>query len=416
LATCPPRRLSASFLGTVLALLVVWLAGCASGTAASQILTIATFFPTSGVDAALGKALQDAVDLAVQQHSAIGTGYTLSVEHLDANGSDPAAAVTTLAADPTVMGIVGPLDSQAAITMLPLLAQDGVVTISPSATLPGLTQVDQAAAEGVPFAQLHPTGAPLAFFRLPETDNAAGKVAADVATAPTSAHGLGAQAIFLVDDGTASGKAAAAAFAAELKAKHGTVAGQRSVLAGVPDSAQSAVSAIVAAYPDLVAFAGSVQAGAELRGALALSGVSQLGVLAVGAAADDAAWSAIIGVPAAAANTSGILPAPDLAALPSAKSFAVAFQAAYPHDALPPQAALAYDATMDEIAAIQSALASGKGVTRAAVLAAVASAKYQGITGTLAFDKNGDDTTPLGFSLYTCDAKGAWHYVTTLKG
>ncbi len=398
----------------VLAAVVIGLTGCSSSN--TTPLTIATFFPTTGVDAVLGKALQDAVDRAVQQHGAIGAGYALTVEHIDANGSDPAAAVTTLAADPSVLGIVGPLDSQAAVAMLPLLAQDGLAAISPGATLPGLTQADQAAAEGLQFAQLHPKGAPLAFFRLPETDNAAGAVAADLATAPTSAHGLGAQAIFLVDDGTASGKAAAAAFAAELKAKHGTVAGQQSVLAGTPDSAQSAVSAIAAAQPDLVVYTGAVQAGAELRGALALSGVPQLGVLAVGSGADDAAWSTIIGVPAAAANTSGILPAPDLAALPSAKSFAAAFQAAYPGEALPPQAALAYDAALDEIAAIQSVVNAGKPATRAAVLAAIAAAKYPGVTGMLAFDKNGDDTTPLGFSLYTCDAKGAWHYVTALKG
>jgi branched-chain amino acid transport system substrate-binding protein len=407
-------RLARRLLGLSLALTLLWLAACSPATSSANTLTIATFFPTSGVDAALGEALQNAVDLAAKQ-SSLGGGYTLSVEHVDAVGSDPVGAAQTLAADSTVMGIVSPLDSGAALAMLPILAQSGLATISPGATLPGLTQADQAAAEKIPFDQLHPKGDLVAFFRLPETDNAAGKVAADLAVAPTNAHGLAAHAVFVVDDGTASGKAAAAAFAQELRAKGGSVAGQQSVLAGVPDSAQSAVSAIVAAYPDLVFYAGGAQAGAELRGALSLSGAPQLGMLVAGAGAGDPAWSGIVGVPAAAANTTAILPAPDLSTLASAKSFSSAYQSAYGQSP-PALAALAYDAAMDEIAAIKSVIASGKAVTRAAVLVAVASAKYAGVTGAVAFDKNGDNTTALGFSLYTCDSKGTWHYVTALKG
>ena len=69
---------------------------------------------------------------------------------------------------------------------------------------------------------------------------------------------------------------------------------------------------------------------------------------------------------------------------------------------------------MDEISAIKSLISAGKPVTRAAVLAAVASTPYSGITGTISFDKNGDNTTPIGFSVYTCDTKGSWHYQASL--
>jgi hypothetical protein len=48
------------------------------------------------------------------------------------------------------------------------------------------------------------------------------------------------------------------------------------------------------------------------------------------------------------------------------------------------------------------------------VLSAVTTTKYAGVTGTLAFDQNGDSTTPAGFALYSCDAKGAWHYQTSV--
>ncbi|MGH2515308.1 MAG: branched-chain amino acid ABC transporter substrate-binding protein, partial [Ktedonobacterales bacterium] len=310
--------------------------------------------------------------------------------------------------------IVGPFDSQTAVDMLPIVEQDGIATISPTATLPGLTQSDQAAAEGLTFTQLHPKGKPNVFFRLPQTDSAAGTVAADLAIAAPSAHGLGAHSIFIVDDGTASGKALATAFKQELAAKHGAVAGQQSLVTGAQDNAQAIVSAIVEAAPDAVFFAGGIAGGADLRATLTLTGVPQLPILTAGPIANDPSWSGAVGVVPAAAYTTAILPAPDLSTLPSAKSFMTAYQSAYPNQDLLPQSALAYDAAMVEITAIKALLTAGKPVTRAAVLAAVASAKYAGLTGAIAFNANGDNTTPLSYSLYTCDIKGAWHYVIHL--
>lgn len=388
------------------------LTGCASSDATT--VTIATFFPTSGVDGALGKAMQNAVDLAVAQHGSIGSGYALNVEHVDALNSDGGATARAFVGDPSVMGIVGPLDSAAALGMLPVVAQASLVTISPGATLPGLTLADAATAEKLPFDQLHPKGAPIAFLRQPQNDSAMGKVAADLAVGPTSSHGLNAKNVSVIDDGTASGKAAAAAFATELAAKGGAVMGQGSVLAGSSVSAQTAVAVIVDAFPDAVFYAGNSEAGAELRGALTLSGAA-LPMIVAGPGAGDPSWSAMVGLAAAAANTSAILPAPDLTKLDSAKDFVTAYAAAYANQTPPAMAALAYDAAMDEIAGIQSVIASGKTLTRAAVLSAVASAQYKGVTGTLAFDKNGDNTTALGFSLYTCDNKGVWHFVGALK-
>ncbi len=408
------NKCRASHVALILVMLgLLALAGCGSPNATT--VTIATFFPTSGVDGSLGQALQNAVDLAVSQQSTIGSGYTLGVEHVDALNSDGATVARALANDPTVMGIVGPLDSTAAMGMMPTTAQENLVTISPGATLPGLTLADQATAEKLPFTQLHPKDGAIAFLRLPENDNAMGKVAADLAVAPTSAHGLGANAVFLVDDGSASGMAATAAFAVELKSKGGTVAGQQSALAGNAVNVQSTVSAIVDAYPDAVFYAGGSEAGAELRGTLTLTGAS-LPLLVVGPGAGDPAFANMASVAAAAANTTAILPAADLSKLPNAKSFTTAYSAAYAGQTPPALAALAYDAAMDEIAAIKSVIASGKAPTRAAVLAAITGKPYAGVTGSVAFDKDGDDTTALGFSLYTTDGKGAWQFVETLKG
>ncbi len=416
-----PRRIWRLALVSSLALLlVVWLSACNSSTGSSKALSIATVFPVTGAESAVGLAMQHAVDLAVQQNASLPGGYTLSVTHVDESGGFTDQAVGSLATNSQIMGIVGPLDSQDAVAMLPGIEQNGIVTISPSATLPGLTQSDQAATEGLPFAQLHPSGKPVAFFRLPQTDIAIGKAAANVAVASQQAHGLAAHSVFIVDDGTASGKAQATAFKQELLAKGGSFAGQQSMnieTVGVgQDNTQSVVSAVIEANPDIVFFAGGITACAALRNTLSLTGAPQVPILATGPIADDPSWGTSVGVVAAAGYTTALLPAQDLSKLSGAKDFTTAYHTAYPGEDPLPEGALAYDAAMDEISAIKSLLAANKPVTRAAVLAAVASAKYSGITGTLSFDQNGDNTTPIGFSLYSCDTKGNWTYQASIGG
>lgn len=395
-------------------LFVAWLSAACAVPTADKTYSIATVLPTTGPNAAVGLAMQRAVDLAVSQNAKLSNGYTLTVTHIDEATTAGNSAASTLASDHHVMGLVGPFDSQTATAMLPILQQNGITTMSPTATLPGLTVSDQAATEGLPFAQLHPQGAPNVFFRLPSTDTAAGKAAANLAVAATSEHGLAARNAFVVDDGTPSGLALAAAFSQQLKANHATFLGQQSISAGSADTIQAAVVASIRANADIVFYAGAINAGAQLRHTLALYGVPQLVLLTAGHIAADPTWSATVELVPAAAYTTALLPAQDLSTLAGAKDFITAYQSAFSGKDLLPQSALAYDAAMDEITAIKALVASGKPVTRAAVLTAVTSAKYTGVTGAISFDKNGDNTTPAAFSLYTCDIQGAWHYQTSL--
>jgi branched-chain amino acid transport system substrate-binding protein len=385
------------------------------GPGADKILSIAAVFPTSGPEAGVGKAMQYAVDLAIAQNASLADGYSLTATNVDEANGFTDQAVETLASNSQTMGIVGPQDSQDALRMLPGIEASGIATISPTVTLPGLTQENLASAEGISFTQIHPAGKSLAFFRLPPTDDIAGKVADDLALASQQSKGLAAHAVDIVDDGTASGKALATAFKKELQANQGTVVGQQSLTNGAGDNTQSIVSAVVAANPDIIYYAGGIGAGAGLRSTLSLSGAPQLPILASGPIADDPTWGATVGLPAASAYTTGILPAQDLSKLPNTQDFVVAFHTNYPGVNSLPESALAYDAAMDEISAIKSLIQSGKPVTRVAVLAAVASSQYSGITGKISFNQNGDNLTPLAFSLYTCDSKGTWHYQTSLK-
>ena len=381
----------------------------------SKTLAIVTMFPTTGPDAAVGLALQQAVTLAVKPNGSLTNGYKLIAQNIDEASPLREGSLATALSNPQLVGVIGPYSSETAVALLPEIAAAGVATISPTATLTGLTQSTAADAEGVPFSKVHPQGQPLGFFRLAPTDDALGKAAADEAVAPASAKGLAAQSVFLVDDATPSGKAATSAFAKELKAKGGTVAGQQSLTTGVNDNAQLVVNAIVGANPDLVFYAGGLAAGAELRGTLSIGGAPGVPILAAGPVANNPGFGAAVGQPILSANTTGLLPASDLAKLDSAKSFLSAWQEAY-NNVAPPQSALAYDAAMAEIAAIKAVIASGKPVTRSAIATALAATKFDGATGPIAFDEHGDSTAAPAFSVYSCDAKGAWSYQTTLHG
>jgi branched-chain amino acid transport system substrate-binding protein len=411
----PARRLRALMLLGA-ALLAIVLPACALSKGSTRTLSLLTVFPLTGADGALGLAMQRGVDLAARQNTSLGGGYQLTVGHIDESLGNASQVVAASIAGGQVMGIVGPFSSESALTIELAIERAGVTTITPSATLAGLTLANSAKAEGLDFAQLHRQGAPVAFLRLPQTSDALGKAAADLALASSQRHGLSAHSLFIVDDGSPSGKALAAAFNAELAAKGGSVAGRQSAPGGALGNPMGLVAAIVKAYPDAVFYAGDTLVGAQLRSALSLSGAPRLPLLTAGSIADNPEWSDAVGGPLISGSTMALLPARDLSTQSGAKSFTSAYQGAYP-DAQPlPQAALAYDAAMDEIAAIKAAISAGKAPTASAVLANVTAATYHGVTGDLAFDKNGDNTSKIPFSIYTCDTKGAWTYRGSVGG
>jgi branched-chain amino acid transport system substrate-binding protein len=409
-----PRLERASYFIMLLAGVFTALAlpGCALGNGGSttRTLSLLTVFPLTGADGALGLAMQRGVDLAVQQNASLGGGYQLTVNHVDESLGIASQVVAAAIAGGQVMGVVGPFSSESALTIEPLVERANLVTITPSATLSGLTQAKRAAEEGLDFAQLRPQNAPVAFLRLPQTSDAEGKAAADLALASSQQHGLSARSIFIVDDGSVSGKALSNAFSAELTAKGGSIAGRQSVTSAAMANPLPLVAAIVRAYPDAVFYAGNTLVGAQLRSALSLSGLPKLPLLTANPIADNPGWSDAVGAPQIAGSTTALLSTHDLSTLTDAQSFVSAYQAAYQGAAPLPQAAMAYDAAMDEIAAINTAINAGKAPTASAVLAGVTSSAYHGVTGDLSFDKNGDNTNAPPFSVYTCDTKGAWTY------
>jgi branched-chain amino acid transport system substrate-binding protein len=374
-------------------------------------LVIATDFPTTGGDAtAGGLASQYGVELAISENSDLGSGYILdTVQKSDVGPTgihDPnvgAANIRQLISQPEVVALIGPFNSDVATAEIPLINAATLVMLSPSNTNPGLTKAEFADAYGIDFAALHPTGKPESYFRLLGADDVQAQAGASVAYAL-----LHASKAYVVDDSSVYGTLVATQFARSFMAQGGTVIGTRSVNAQNSDSINSVATTIVNSNPDVVYFGGSTGGGAgALKAALGAQG-SSVPMVSGERVAGDPTYLQQAG--AAAGNTYATSSIPDHVALTTlhAQEFISAYTAKYSSQpgyniSVIGFAALAYDAAMIEITAIRQLIAAGKAVTRANLRDAVAQMHYDGVTGSISFDANGDNTAP-AFSLYDVDS------------
>ncbi len=137
---------------------VVMLAGCAGAEPAPPpapvqsteptgdgILRVGTIFPRSGGFAFIGSAQVAGVELAVREVNDAGGVAGVPVEILhrdsgDASGSAAEEALADLAANKADV-VIGPSSSAIAERLIPLAARDAIVLISPAATFTDLTDL-----------------------------------------------------------------------------------------------------------------------------------------------------------------------------------------------------------------------------------------------------------------------------------
>src|SRR6266568_7584107 len=137
-----------------LSLLLAILAACGSGattggTTGSTTIKVATDLPVTGGDASIGKSTENGAHLAVDQANAkkVIPGYTLQFDPQDDVGvsgvHDPAKGannITSLVSDALVAGVVGPFNSNVAVTEMPIANNAPIALISPSNTNTCLTK------------------------------------------------------------------------------------------------------------------------------------------------------------------------------------------------------------------------------------------------------------------------------------
>lgn len=310
----------------------------------------------------LGLNAEYGIKVAIAQANAAGTlPYNLAIKVSDDQGT-PAqgpTAAKVLIDDPNVIAVVGPMFSGATKASEPSYSQANLLSVTPSATDPSLTQ------KGF-----------TTFFRLIPNDNNQGKGAADY-----MAKVLNAKKVFSLDDKSDYGTGLSTALDAELKADN--VAVTHDGINPTKDYSAEA-SKIIAANPDVLYYSGYYQDFSLL--AKALRGAGFKGTLFSGDGSNDDQY--IVG--AGKANAEGTYLScgcGDANSDPKAASFVTAVAADNSGAKPGTYSGEAFDATNSIISVLKTL---GSSPTRAAVVAAYKSVDFQGLTKEVKYDSSGE--------------------------
>ena len=377
------------------------IAGSIVPAGAQTVIKIGIDLPVSGADAASGVPTQNGAMLAIEQaNKTAPKGIVFAAVALDDavggkhNPQQGANNLKSLVADPQVLGVVGPFNSNVATAEIPISNLAGLVQVSPSNTNPDLTKTAK-------FRTAHPNV--INYFRVCTTDLIQGRAGA------TFARQQGFKKAYILDDNETYGKGLADVFEKDFKAMGGTVLGHEHITADQQDF-KSLLSKVAATNPDVLYWGGVFSTGGGLiRQQMAAAGMDPAKVAFF--SGDDfpsnPAYLKLAG--AAAANTFATLPAPDVSRIPAAKKFVADYTARFKSD-VGGYSPGAYVSAQVIINGIRTAMKQngGKVPTRAAVIKAVHAEKVKSIIGNFAFDKNGDTTNPL-ISLWTVK-NGKWEF------
>jgi branched-chain amino acid transport system substrate-binding protein len=375
--------------------------------AADTTYKIGIDLPMSGADASDGIPTKNGALLAIDDANAKGMpgGIKLQAEPLDdavQGVHDPAQGaqnLKTFAADSSVLGVVGPFNSNVAQAEIPISNDAGLAQVSPSNTNDGLT-IGESAKK---LRTSHPDT--ISYFRVCTRDANQGAAGAQLAKS------LGFKKVYIVDDNETYGKGLADVFDKQFRALGGTVLGHDHLTKNQQDF-KALLTKIKATDPDAVYFGGvTATGGGLLRRQMGDAGMSKVPYIG-GDGISDTEFLKDAGD--LANNSYYTIAAPDASKLPSAAAFNKEYKAKYGQD---PGAysASAYAAAWVIINAIKQAQAHG-GVTRATVLKYVAATKGLATPiGPVGFDKNGDTTSPVISEYKITNGKGQFLKQITIK-
>ncbi|NTW28122.1 MAG: branched-chain amino acid ABC transporter substrate-binding protein [Coriobacteriia bacterium] len=358
------------------------LTGCTSKSASSaQVVKIGFAAPLTGDNAIYGEGMRRAAQLAVDEANASADvkakGITFELSAQDDMG-DPKQAVNVanlIASDTKVVGVVGHFNSGCSIPAAPVYNKSNLAMVSvssnPALTANGLPNVDRVVAK----------------------DDAQGAAAGKLV-----AGTLGFKKVAVVDDGTPYGQGLAAQFIKAYTAAGGTVVAEEHVSSNENDF-NSLVLRIKPKAPEAIYFAGSVNQGTLLTKQTKQAGMK---IPLIGG---DMIYSADYIKNAGAASEGDVATALGLPLeqQPKGTEFLAKYKAKYNKS---PEAydSYAYDAANAIISAVLKV-----GTDHTAVMNAVRNGSIEGVTGTIAFDANGDNKTQV-ISQYRV-TNGVWKQI-----
>jgi branched-chain amino acid transport system substrate-binding protein len=381
---------------TALSLLVIisFLAGCATGpapfectdaigcvtVAPGEPIHIAYLLVISGANETLGVDSRNGAEIALADHGQV-LGHDVSFTGEDggcsAEGGQPAG--TRLAADPTIIGVIGTSCSSEARVAVPLLSAAGFSIISPSNTAPDLTLAGN--------ENQWP-----GYFRTAHSDLVQGAAAADFAY-----NSLGLRAIATIHDGSLYAEKLAEVFRGAFEDLGGTVTGQGAVQPEQTDMS-GILADIATGQPELIYYPIFMPAGAFItRQARETAGLEN--VYLMGA---DGLFSPDVAEGTGAAVEGFLVSSPDLSAFGAAyaSEFVPKYLEMFGTEPISIFHAHAYDAvglllTRIEQVAVQDedgTLHIGRQALRDALYATV---DYPGLTGDLTCSPTGDCADPV---------------------
>lgn len=397
------RRLLAAL--TALVALSMIATGCGGGEqatdgekpAATEVV-IGVGAPLTDGAVALGQGMVRGTKLAVAKANEMqevkDLGITFKVVEGDDKG-DPTTGgnvATQFVSNPNLVGVMGHLNSGVTRVAVKIYNQANVVQVSPANTAVDLTQMGMEN-----------------YFRVCANDGVQGPAAADYAY-----NTAGARTAFVVDDSTPYGEGLAAEWAKKFEANGGKVLGTEKSSDKDTDF-KALVSAIKAKKPDIVYYGGIYNAGALFAKQLKEGGVDAL--FMTGDGCYDPEFIKLAG----AENAEGALCTSigyPVDQLPKAQEFKADYEKMFPGEAIAAYDAYSYDAAwtiINAVIKVAKEMGADKLTTtegKKAIIEATKATDFEGVTGKVAFDENGDTTNKV-VSVYVVK-DGAWSPVTSL--
>ncbi len=380
----------------VVAALALVVTGCGttadSGTKSAEVV-IGIGAPLTDGAVALGQGMVRGANLAVKQANESqelkDLGLTISTVEGDDKG-DPTTGgnvATQFVSNAKLVGVMGHLNSGVTRVAVKIYNQGNVVQVSPANTAVDLTQMGMKN-----------------YFRVCTIDSVQGPAAADYAF-----NTAGKKVAFVVDDATVYGTGLADEWAKQFEADGGKVAGREKTTDKDTDF-KALVTLIKSSGAEIVYYGGIYNSAALLSKQMKEGGVTA--PLMGGDGIYDPEYIKLAGAANAAGDYCTSIGLP-LEQLPNGQEFQAAFKAEYPNDAIAAYDAYSYDAATAIIKAIV-VVAKDMGVDKLtttegklAIIAAVAKSDFEGVSGKVQFDANGD-TTNKAITVYTVGADGVW--------
>ncbi len=341
----------------------------AAGASAQTVVRIGTASPLSGPGAHQGKDIENGARMAIDDLNAKGiviggrkVSWVLLPED-DASDPKSGTAVAQKLVDARVAAVVGHLNSGTTVPASKIYATAGIPQISPAATTPVYTH------QGLRTA-----------FRVVANDNLIGRTLATY-----SLNTLKAQRIAIIDDRTAFGQGLADEFAKGVRAAGGKAAiVSRQFTSDKAVDFNAILTQIRGKKPDVIFYGGMDAVAGPMLKQMKTLGIDAKLVSGDGICSDRLPLLAgdALGDDRVVCVVAGGIDGPQEASN-------AAFDGRYRQRfKLPVEsyAPYAYDAVMTIATAMQAA----KSTAPATFLPALSKVRYQGVTGTIAFDANGD--------------------------